>query len=256
MKNPLNLNFGFIGHSYLITGGTGSLGKGIVQRLTQANSTVRIVVFSRGEEKQQQMAQEYPQSVYPNVHFVIGDICNLDSLQIACKYYDVDIIIHAAAMKHVDVCERNPSECLRVNIDGTLNVVKAAKQVGVKRIVGISTDKATAPSSAYGYSKGMAEKILLQSNGNGLLVSAIRYGNVFGSSGSVIPRFLKDKGKGELGITDINMSRFSITLDEAVDVVIFTAKNALGGEVLIPKLPSYRITDVATAVGPQCRQKR
>ena len=242
--------------SILITGGTGSLGKALTKHIFENYSDVRkVIIFSRDEQKQFQMAQEYPTSKYPQIRFFIGDVRDKERLMRA--FQDVDFVIHAAAMKHVHIAEYNPTECVKTNIGGAENVIDACLQTNVKSVVALSTDKACAPINLYGATKLTSDKLFVAANNirgiNPIKFSVVRYGNVIGSNGSVIPFFInKKKTDGVLPITDKSMTRFNISLQGGVDMVMYALEQALGGEIFIPKIPSYRILDVADAIGPEC----
>ena len=244
--------------SILITGGTGSLGKELVKTILNKWPDVRrLVVFSRDEQKQYLMSQEYPESVYPCLRFFIGDVRDYDRLKRAL--IDVDYVIHAAAMKHVHIAEYNPDECVKTNIGGAENLIQACIENDVKNVVALSTDKACAPINLYGATKLTSDKLFIAANnikGNrNIKFSVVRYGNVMGSNGSVIPFFLNKRKEGVLPITDTNMTRFNITLNEGVEMVLHALEFAWGGELFVPKIPSYRIMDVAKAIGPKCEIK-
>ena len=239
----------------LITGGTGSLGKALAKRiLSQWPQIRRLVILSRDEQKQFQMALEYPEAKYPQIRFFIGDVRDKERLIRAFK--NIDYVIHAAAMKHVPIAEYNPDECIKTNIWGAQNVIDACLQTGVKKVVALSTDKACAPINLYGATKLTSDKLFVAANNirgdNPVIFSVVRYGNVMGSNGSVIPFFLNKRTTGTLPITDPNMTRFNISLDGGVDMVLHALENAWGGEILVPKIPSYKITDLAHAIGPNC----
>jgi UDP-N-acetylglucosamine 4,6-dehydratase len=245
------------GKSLLITGGTGSLGKALTSHILKNSPEIkRLVIFSRDEQKQFHMAQEYPADQYPQLRFFIGDVRDKERLIRAMQ--GIDYVIHAAAMKHVPIAEYNPDECIKTNIGGAQNVVDACLLTNVERVVALSTDKACAPINLYGATKLTSDKLFVAANnikGNKeIRFSVVRYGNVMGSNGSVIPFFLNKKKEGKLPITDVNMTRFNISLDGGVDMVMHALEHAWGGEIFIPKILSYKITDVATAIGPKCEQ--
>ncbi|MEO8794321.1 MAG: UDP-N-acetylglucosamine 4,6-dehydratase (inverting) [Daejeonella sp.] len=242
--------------SVLITGGTGSLGKALTKKiLTEWPGIKRLVIFSRDEQKQFEMAQEYPPSLYPQIRFFIGDVRDVDRLKRAFR--GIDYVIHAAAMKHVHIAEYNPMECVKTNINGAENIINAALDSDVKHVVALSTDKAAAPINLYGATKLASDKLFIAANNikgsNPIKFSVVRYGNVMGSNGSVIPFFLKRKNEGTLPITVESMTRFNISLQGGVDMVLHALATAWGGEIFVPKIPSYKIMDVAQAVGPNCK---
>lgn len=244
--------------SVLITGGTGSLGKALTAHIIKKWPNVkRLVIFSRDEQKQFQMAQEYPVSEYPQMRFFIGDV--RDQERLVRAFEGIDYVIHAAAMKHVHIAEYNPDECVKTNVGGAQNVIHAAIQAGVSNVVALSTDKACAPINLYGATKLTSDKLFVAANNirgkHNIKFSVVRYGNVMGSNGSVIPFFIQKCKEGVLPITVDTMTRFNISLQGGVDMVIHAMKTAWGGEIFIPKIPSYRITDVAKAVGPNCEHK-
>lgn len=246
------------GKSILITGGTGSLGKALTQRIfSEFPDVKRLVIFSRDEQKQFQMAQLYPSKAYPAIRYFIGDVRDKERLIRAMK--GVDYVIHAAAMKHVHIAEYNPSECIKTNVGGAENVIHACLQAGVERVVALSTDKACAPINLYGATKLTSDKLFIAANnisGNrDIVFSVVRYGNVMGSNGSVIPFFIKKRKEGFLPITSPKMTRFNITLDGGVDMVFHALDTAWGGELFVPKIPSYKLTDVATAIAPNTEQR-
>lgn len=245
------------GKSILITGGTGSLGKALTKHIFEKHPNVRrLVIFSRDEQKQFQMAQEYPVSEYPQIRFFVGDVRDKERLVRAFK--GVDYVIHAAAMKHVHIAEYNPEECIKTNVGGAQNVVDACFETGVERVVALSTDKACAPINLYGATKLTSDKLFVAANNikgdNPIRFSVVRYGNVMGSNGSVIPFFINKKDSGELPITDVNMTRFNISLQGGVDMVMHALEHAWGGELFVPKIPSYKILDIAEAIGPECEK--
>lgn len=244
--------------SILITGGTGSLGKELTKVILKKWPGIkRLVIFSRDEQKQYQMAQEYPESIYPAIRYFIGDVRDLERLKRA--FMDIDYVIHAAAMKHVHIAEYNPDECVKTNIGGAENVIKAALESSITKVVALSTDKACAPINLYGATKLTSDKLFIAANnirGNkNIAFSVVRYGNVMGSNGSVIPFFLKKRRDGILPITDPNMTRFNISLQGGVEMVLHALETAWGGEVFVPKIPSYRIMDIANAIGPDCEHR-
>ena len=241
--------------SILITGGTGSLGKEITKYLIKHYPNVKkIIIFSRDEQKQYLMAQEFPESKFPFIRYFIGDVRDLERLKRA--FFEVDYVIHAAAMKHVHIAEYNPDECIKTNVWGAENVIKAALSTNVKKVVALSTDKACAPINLYGATKLTSDKLFIAANnikGNrNIKLSVVRYGNVMGSNGSVIPFFLNKRKEGVLPITNSSMTRFNITLNGGVEMVLHALEHAWGGELFVPKIPSYKVTDVAKAIGPNC----
>ena len=243
--------------SVLITGGTGSFGKAFTAELLRNKPEVeRVVIFSRDELKQWEMQQLYPEKDFPQIRFFIGDIRDRDRLRRALE--KIDTVVHAAALKQVPAAEYNPIEFIKTNVLGAENVVQACLDTDVKRVVALSTDKAAAPINLYGATKLCSDKLFVAANNicgrRQLRLSVVRYGNVMGSRGSVIPFFLESAKTGVLPITDPEMTRFNISLSEGVAMVMWTLENALGSELLVPKIPSYRITDVAEAIGPNCEK--
>jgi len=241
--------------SILVTGGTGSFGKKFIKEVFNRYPGIRrAVVFSRDELKQFEMAQLYPPDQYPNLRFFIGDVRDADRMRLAME--GIDIVVHAAALKQVPTAEYNPFECIKTNILGAQNVIEAAMATGVKKVVALSTDKAAAPINLYGATKLCSDKLFTAANNirghRDLLFSVVRYGNVTGSRGSVIPFFLERRKTGVLPITDPAMTRFNISLQEGVDMVLWALENARGGEIFVPKIPSYRIIELARAIGPDC----
>jgi UDP-N-acetylglucosamine 4,6-dehydratase (inverting) len=244
--------------SILITGGTGSLGKALTNHILTNHQDIRkLVIYSRDEQKQFQMAQEFPIEQYPQIRFLLGDV--RDKERLARAFKDINFVIHAAAMKHVHLAEYNPDECIKTNVGGAQNVVHASLETGVEGVVALSTDKACAPINLYGATKLTSDKLFIAANNikgwNPIKFSVVRYGNVMGSNGSVIPFFLNKRKEGALPITDPNMTRFNISLQGGVDMVMHALKNAWGGEIFIPKIPSYKIMDVAKAIAPNCEHK-
>lgn len=241
--------------SILITGGTGSFGKAFVKYVLKKWPDIkRLVVYSRDEQKQYTMAHEYTEAEYPNIRFFIGDVRDYERLKRAFK--GVDYIIHAAAMKHVPIAEYNPDECVKTNIGGADNVIRAALESSVQKVVALSTDKACAPVNLYGATKLASDKLFIAANNikgdKDISFSVVRYGNVMGSNGSVMPYFLQKRQEKEIPITDPNMTRFNISLTEGVEMVLHALETAWGGELFVPKIPSYKISDVAEAIAPDC----
>ncbi|MDD5431457.1 MAG: UDP-N-acetylglucosamine 4,6-dehydratase (inverting) [Candidatus Omnitrophica bacterium] len=243
--------------SILITGGTGSFGNKFIEMILKSYKPKKLIVFSRDEFKQQQMAKIFPEDKYP-IRYFLGDV--RDKERLVRAFEGVDYVIHAAALKQVPALEYNPTEAVKTNVYGAENIVSAAIQTGVKKVIALSTDKAVSPINLYGATKLVAEKIFLAANAyTGLKVkfSIVRYGNVAGSRGSVVPFFidLKRNGKKEFPITDDRMTRFWITLEEGVGLVMKALQECEGGEVLIPMAPSMKVTDLAKAIEPECRFK-
>ena len=241
--------------SILITGGTGSFGKAFVKTILARYPDVRrLVIYSRDELKQFEMSQSFPESKYKALRYFIGDVRDGDRLRRAIE--GIDVVIHAAALKQVPAAEYNPFECIKTNVLGAQNVIEACLDSKVKHVVALSTDKAAAPINLYGATKLCSDKLFTAANnikgGRDLRFSVVRYGNVMGSRGSVIPFFLERRKTGVLPITDPAMTRFNISLQDGVDMVLWAIENAQGGEIFVPKIPSYRITDLAQAIGPEC----
>jgi len=239
----------------LITGGTGSFGRYFVKHVLSNYPYIkRLVVFSRDELKQWEMRQSFPEEDYPQLRFFLCDVRDQDRLRRALE--GIDTVIHAAALKQVPAAEYNPIEFIKTNILGAENLVQACLDCDVRRVVALSTDKAAAPINLYGATKLCSDKLFIAANNikgsRNLSFSVVRYGNVMGSRGSVIPFFLGRASSGTLPITDPSMTRFNISLSEGVDMVFWALQNAMGGELFVPKIPSYRITDLAEAIGPSC----
>ena len=243
--------------SILITGGTGSFGQMFVKTILKNYPKVkRVVVYSRGELKQYEMAHLYPESQFPQVRFFIGDVRDVDRLKRACA--GIDVIIHTAALKHVPIAEYNPDEFIKTNIGGAQNVVDAALATDVKVVVALSTDKAAAPINLYGATKLVSDKLFIAANNikgkRNLRFSVVRYGNVMGSSGSVIPFFMKKaREEGLIPITHKKMTRFNISLEDGVKMVLWAIEHAIGGEIFVPKISSYKIETLARAVAPKAK---
>jgi UDP-N-acetylglucosamine 4,6-dehydratase/5-epimerase len=244
--------------SILITGGTGSLGKELTKYIFKNHPEIRrVIIFSRDEQKQFVMSQEYPIEKYPQIRFFIGDVRDKDRLSRALN--GVDYVIHAAAMKHVHIAEYNPDECIKTNVGGAQNVVSCSIDQNISKVVALSTDKACAPINLYGATKLVSDKLFIAANkikgNNQINFSVVRYGNVMGSNGSVIPFFMnKKKLNNTLPITDPNMTRFNISLIDGVRLVFYALEKSIGGELFVPKIPSYKILDVANAIGPDCEK--
>jgi UDP-N-acetylglucosamine 4,6-dehydratase/5-epimerase len=239
----------------LITGGTGSFGKKFIKTILGKYKPKKVIVYSRDELKQFYMQQEFPDHKYPSMRYFIGDVRDLGRLKMAMV--DVDVVIHAAALKQVPACEYNPFEAVKTNIIGGQNVIDAAISCCVKKVIALSTDKAAAPINLYGATKLASDKLFIAANnysGNhDIKFSVVRYGNVLGSRGSVIPFFQKKAITGMLPITDKRMTRFNITLQNGVDFVLQCLDKMWGGELFVPKIPSYKILDVAKAIAPDCK---
>jgi len=245
--------------SILITGGTGSFGHALTHEILTNYKPARVVIFSRDEQKQYRMAQRFSPEQYPCLRYFIGDVRDEKRLKRAMD--GVDFVVHAAAMKHVPIAEYNPFECIRTNIGGAENVINAAIDTGVRRVIALSTDKAANPINLYGATKLASDKCFVAANhmaiGSGARFSVVRYGNVVGSSGSVVEYFQKlvAEGARELPVTDFEMTRFWITLAQGVSFVLKRLQDMEGGELFIPKIPSMRLKDLARAIGPRCQLK-
>ncbi|WP_462252242.1 UDP-N-acetylglucosamine 4,6-dehydratase (inverting) [Ekhidna sp.] len=246
------------GKRILLIGGTGSFGKEFTREIyRQFPGIKRMVIYSRDELKQFEMSQDYPSDKYPSIRFFIGDVRDYTRLKRACE--NIDIIIHAAALKQVPAAEYNPMECIKTNVLGAQNVIEAALDSNVTNVVALSTDKAAAPINLYGATKLCSDKLFVAANNvkgeRDIRFSVVRYGNVMGSRGSVMPFFMNKKDSGVLPITDPEMTRFNISLKDGVKLVFTALEKSLGGEIFVPKIPSYKITDVASAIGPECEQQ-
>ena len=244
--------------SILITGGTGSFGRAFIATVLARYPTVkRLVVLSRDELKQFEMAQVFSPSEHSALRYFIGDV--RDEARLMRALEGIDIVVHAAALKQVPAAEYNPFECIKTNVLGAQYLIEACLNNSIRRVVALSTDKAAAPINLYGATKLCSDKLFIAANnirGNrDIRFSVVRYGNVMGSRGSVIPFFLEKRKTGKLPITDPRMTRFNISLQEGVDMVLWSIENAWGGEILVPKIASYRLTDVATAIAPECEQE-
>lgn len=244
--------------SILVTGGTGSFGQKFTETVLHRYPDIkRLVVFSRDELKQYEMAQIFSDSKYIGLRYFLGDVRDESRLRRALE--GIDIVVHAAALKQVPAAEYNPFEVIKTNILGAQNVIEACLDTGVKRVIALSTDKAAAPINLYGASKLCSDKLFTAANNirgkRDIRFFVVRYGNVMASRGSVIPFFLSQRKNGVLPITDPAMTRFNILLQEGVDMVLWAIENALGSEIFVPKIPSYRITDLAEAIGPECEQR-
>jgi UDP-N-acetylglucosamine 4,6-dehydratase/5-epimerase len=242
--------------SLLITGGTGTLGKALVEEVLRRYPKIeRLIIYSRDELKQFDMAQKFSEREFPCIRYFIGDIRDLSRLRRALE--GVDYVIHAAALKQVPAAEYNPTEFIKTNIYGSENIIEACLDCGISGVVSLSTDKAAAPSNLYGSTKLCSDKLFVAANRykgkKDIFFSVVRYGNVMGSRGSVIPFFIKKREEGELPITDSSMTRFNISLKEGVDMVLWALQNSKGGEIFVPKIPSYLITDLAKAISPSSK---
>ena len=242
--------------SVLITGGTGSFGKKFIETILDRYPDVkRMVIYSRDELKQYELKQKYPEKQYPQLRYFIGDVRDAARLKRACE--GIDVLIHTAAIKQVDTAEYNPDECVKTNVNGALNVIDAALSNNVRDVVALSTDKACAPINLYGATKLVSDKLFTAANNikgsRDIRFSVVRYGNVMGSRGSVIPFFMNKRKEGIIPITHPDMTRFNISLQAGVDLVMYAIEHHLGGEIFIPKIPSYKILDVATAIAPSSK---
>ncbi len=244
------------GKTILVTGGTGSFGRAFVRTVLKKYPDIkRLVIYSRDELKQYEMAQTFSDRDYPGLRYFIGDIRDVSRLRRALE--GIDIVIHAAAMKQVPTAEYNPFECIKTNVLGSQNLIEACLDSKVQRVIALSTDKAAAPINLYGATKLCADKLFVAANNikgtRNIIFSVVRYGNVMGSRGSVIPFFINKRASGTLPVTDPRMTRFNISLQDGVDMVLWSISNCAGGEIFVPKIPSYLITDVAKAIAPECK---
>jgi UDP-N-acetylglucosamine 4,6-dehydratase len=241
--------------SILITGGTGSFGKEFIRNILRTSRPRRVIVYSRDEWKQSEM-QADPEFQDKSVRFFLGDVRDKDRLCLAMR--DVDYVIHAAALKQVPAAEYNPHEFIKTNVNGATNIVEAAIEAKVKRVVALSTDKAVNPVNLYGATKLCSDKVFIAANSyagvGGTTFSVVRYGNVVGSRGSVIPLFQKQRESGSITITNPDMTRFLITLQQGVDFVLSSLKNMVGGELFVPKIPACTVSDLANVLAPDCEK--
>lgn len=256
MFDDISLDF-LKGARVLITGGTGSLGRKLTEIMLRHSDVGTIAVYSRDEFKQFMMRKEFSAEEQQRLRFFIGDVRDAERLKRAME--GVDYVIHAAALKQVDTAEYNPGECIKTNVDGAENLIEACITAGVRGVVALSTDKACAPINLYGATKLVSDKLFVAANNikgrHDIKFSVVRYGNVMGSRGSVIPFFIEKRKEGVLPITHEGMTRFNISLEEGAALVLFAMNNHLGGEIFVPKIPSYKIMDVAEAVAPNCETK-
>ncbi len=255
LENSKGVNVMLNDKSILITGGTGSFGKKFIELVLRDYRPRRLIVYSRDELKQFELAQMYPESKYPCMRYFIGDIRDLPRLRRSLDR--VDIVVHAAALKQVPVCEYNPLEAIKTNVMGAANLIDACLDAGVKQVIALSTDKAATPINLYGATKLCSDKLFIAANAYSAKrltrFSVVRYGNVVGSRGSVIPFFLRMRETGVIPITDPRMTRFWITLEQGVKFVIQSLERMQGGELFVPKIPSMNIMDLAGAIAPECR---
>jgi UDP-N-acetylglucosamine 4,6-dehydratase/5-epimerase len=244
--------------SLLITGGTGSLGKAITRHICENHSDIHsLVIYSRDEQKQYKMANEFPKEKYPFIHFVIGDVRDRERLNSVSK--KINFIIHAAAMKHVPIAELNPTECIKTNVGGAENVISVATENQVSKVIALSTDKACSPINLYGATKLTSDKLFVAADTTkinpNILFSVVRFGNLLGSNDSVIPFFIEKQKEGFLPITNPNMTRFTILIQEAVEMVFYVLEKSWGGEIFVPKIPSFKLKDLAQAINPNIEHK-
>lgn len=245
------------GKSVLVTGGTGSFGKRFIATILQHHRPERVVVFSRDELKQFEMSHRFSTERYPQLRYFIGDVRDKERLYRAME--GVDVVVHAAALKQVPAAEYNPFEAVKTNVIGAQNVIETAMDRGVAKVVALSTDKAAAPINLYGATKLCSDKLFVSANNfrgrHDIRFSVVRYGNVMGSRGSVIPFFMSKRKEGVLPITDSRMTRFNITVDEGASIVLYALTHMWGGEIFVPRIPSYRILDLARAIAPKCEHR-
>lgn len=241
--------------SILITGGTGSFGKKFIELVLKKTNPKRLIIFSRDEQKQFNLQRSFPEGINSPVRYFLGDVRDYERLNYALK--DVDVVIHAAALKHVPIAEYNPFEVIKTNIIGAQNIIQSCLNNNVKKVIALSTDKASSPINLYGATKLASDKLFVAANNYkgklSTIFSVVRYGNVMGSRGSVIPYFIKNRNNTTVNITDPNMTRFNITLKEGVEFVLKCLNIMWGGEIFVPKIPSYRILDLAKAVCPNSK---
>tara|TARA_A100001388_G_C28754348_1_gene494096 strand:+ start:112 stop:1155 length:1044 start_codon:yes stop_codon:yes gene_type:complete len=242
----------------LITGGTGSFGSKFLEKVLKLWPDIgRLVIYSRDELKQWELKERYPEKDYPNLRFFLGDIRDKERLKTAL--HKIDTVIHAAALKQVPAAEYNPIEFIKTNVIGAENLVQACLETKVKNVIALSTDKASSPINLYGATKLCSDKLFIAANNirgrSDLILSVVRYGNVMGSRGSVIPFFMKKKLNDFIPITDPKMTRFNISIDDGVNMVLWALNNSVGGEIFVPKLSSYNIVDLANAIAPSCKKK-
>ncbi|MGB3465340.1 MAG: SDR family NAD(P)-dependent oxidoreductase [Cyclobacteriaceae bacterium] len=240
------------GKTILITGGAGSLGSNLVERLLSNDAIGKVIIYSRDELKHHYMSWRFPVSKYP-IDYMIGDVRDLEKLTLACK--SADIVIHTAALKQISTCEDNPEECYKTNVVGTQNIIKAVKANNVKKVLFISTDKAVEPTSVYGNSKQAGERLITNADSEECIFATVRLGNLLGSAGSVIPFFMEIKHTGEIPITHPEMTRFGGTMQEGADACLYALENMRGGEIFIPRWKSFSVGDLAQAIAPECRKK-
>ena len=246
----------FKNKTILITGGTGSFGKAFLKYLLINHKDIKkIIIFSRDELKQFEISTQFSEKKYPNIRYFLGDIRDKDRLDRAME--GVDYVIHAAALKQVPAAEYNPFEVIKTNVIGAQNIIEACLNTNVKKVIALSTDKACAPINLYGATKLCSDKLFISANNivgkRKLSFSVVRYGNVMGSRGSVIPEFFKQKKSGSINITNKNMTRFNITMQQSIDLVIWSLNNSIGGEIFVPKIPSYKILDLAKTIAPEAK---